>query len=169
MFSSTLQDKILPLFKREEGLEKELKNLSKYEKIVDSEKQSLEGNTKRQLNGPARRAFEFSEVYGECLDKCASKALRSTLRKANLDSLLPEDVPVVPSKDLLTAKTSGEKALVDLVGQILNQDTTENPKPTAEFVVKGQLNKQLKDKVRAEELKCEVQCAQKFMDKLVEH
>lgn len=45
VFNSDLfQGKFWSFFKRSENPENELKNLTKYEKILDSEKQALEGN-----------------------------------------------------------------------------------------------------------------------------
>uniref|UniRef100_A0A3B0MJ94 Uncharacterized protein n=1 Tax=Theileria annulata TaxID=5874 RepID=A0A3B0MJ94_THEAN len=167
--SEVFQGKFWSFFKRNENPENELKNLSKYEKILDSEKQTLEGNIRQSLNKSALKAFQFSESYAECYDQCASNALRTTLKNTSLESLLPDEVKSGTSKDLLTVQDNpAEKSLKELAGQVLDQNLFEPPKPNPEFFVKQKLDKPLRETVRDSELKCETHCAKKFYNTFFE-
>ncbi|KAK1443472.1 hypothetical protein BgAZ_203480 [Babesia gibsoni] len=145
--------------------EEDPKNLAKFQRILEDERQRKDANILCQFSSDARSAFKFSSAYGECYEKCASQALREELHAASLGSLIPKKIGTVASKDVLTFKKNpNEAALTDLVGEILGDDFSERPKPTAEFLVKQKLNDDIRRNVRVKELQCEVKCAKAFLD-----
>ncbi|ORM39348.1 NADPH-dependent diflavin oxidoreductase 1 [Babesia sp. Xinjiang] len=135
----------------------EFKDLHKYERLLGEERKAKEEHIEYNLTAEANRALRFATAYGECYDQCAGLALREELKAASLESLLPSNITSVPSKDALTFKKNpGEAAVAELVGEILGEDMTEGPKPTAEHLVKQQLNDDIKRNIRLHELQCEL-------------
>ncbi|EDO07288.1 uncharacterized protein BBOV_IV009340 [Babesia bovis T2Bo] len=147
----------------QEGAE-EFKDLRKYERLLEEERKVKEDNIEYNLNREANTALNFAKAYGECYDQCAGLALRQELKAASLESLIPKDVVTVASKDILTFKKNpGEAAVTDLVGEILGEDMSEGPKPTAEHIIKQQLNEDIRRNIRIYELQCEAKCAKEFI------
>lgn len=156
------------------------KQIAKYERIVEDERRRKDGkedvcdghsviaNVINYFSPDARRAFRFSNAYGECYDQCASQALRDALNVASLGSLIPKNIAPVASQDALTFKrNAGEAALTDLVSEVLGEDMSEGPKPNAEFLIRQKLNDDIRRDVRVNELQCEVKCAKKFLHLVV--
>lgn len=144
------------------------KQIAKYERIVEDERRRKDANVINYFSPDARRAFRFSNAYGECYDQCASQALRDALNVASLGSLIPKNIAPVASQDALTFKrNAGEAALTDLVSEVLGEDMSEGPKPNAEFLIRQKLNDDIRRDVRVNELQCEVKCAKKFLHLVV--
>ncbi|GFE54113.1 flavodoxin domain containing protein [Babesia ovis] len=127
---------------------KEFKDLHKYERLLEEERKAKEEHIEYNLTPEANRALRFAKAYGECYDQCAGLAIRQELKAASLDSLIPKDVVPVTSKDALTLKKNpGEAAVTELVGEILGEDMSEGPRPTAEHLVKQQINDDIRRSV----------------------
>ncbi|GIX62953.1 histidine phosphatase family protein [Babesia caballi] len=145
----------------------DVKDIQKLERVLEEERRAKEEHVEYNLSEPANRALRFARSYGECYDQCAGLALREELKAASLESLIPANVAPAASKDALTFKRNpGEAAVTELVSEILAEDMSEGARPTAEFLVRQQLNDDLRRNVRVHELQCEAKCAKKFVSLL---